>query len=385
MNADFRDGYGALPMSNRPDQRASAAMCYLGADVRRRSNLKILTGTTVTRLLFEGSRVVGVAVRIADGEKTFRAGEVILSAGAIHSPAMLLAAGIGAAPHLRALGIEVRADRPGVGANLQNHAILFVAAYLKRAGRQPTSLRTHPTTCLRLSSGLPDCPHTDLYINIQSKTSWNALGRRIANLAPALWRPWSRGSVGLSRVPDGALAPLVEFNFMDDERDLDRMVLGFRRVADIFAYAPVRSLAGAPFCVRFTDRIRQLNALSRANAVRASLIAAAFDLVPGLADRMLASLSGPQVDIQALAADEERLREHIRQNIAGMFHAVGTCRMGEATDPQAVTDAEGRVYGVEALRVVDASLMPIVPRGNTNIPTIMVAEKIADGMLSRHA
>ena len=110
---------------------------------------------------------------------------------------MLMHAGIGPAAELRALGIDVVADLPGVGGNLQNHAILFLASYLERAARQPKSLRTHPTTCFRYSSGLPGCPHTDLYINIQSKTSWNALGRRIANLAPVLWRPMARGRVSL--------------------------------------------------------------------------------------------------------------------------------------------------------------------------------------------
>ena len=167
---------------------------------------------------------------------------------------------------------------------------------------------------------------------------------------------------------------------MEDERDLARMVIGFRRVAEIFASEPVRGVAGSPFNVRFTDRIRRLNSLSRLNAVKAAAISAAFDIVPGLANQVLPRLSGPKVDIQALAADRERLEEHIRENIAGMFHAVGTCRMGAPQDRDAVVDPAGRVRHIGGLRVIDASIMPTVPRGNTNIPTIMLAEKLAAEM-----
>ena len=105
--------------------------------------------------------------------------------------------GIGPAGHLRELGIEVRADLPGVGENLSNHSLLFVAIHLKPAGRQAPSLRPHPTTLFRFSSGVPGCPRTDMYINVQSKTSWSALGHQIANLAPALWKPMARGRVSL--------------------------------------------------------------------------------------------------------------------------------------------------------------------------------------------
>ncbi|HVI62774.1 MAG TPA: FAD-dependent oxidoreductase, partial [Bradyrhizobium sp.] len=126
MNADFRDGYGAVPMSNWPHKRASAAICYLDVAVRARGNLMVVNGATATGLVFEGRRVVGVSARIGGKTREFRAREIILSAGGVHSPAFLMRSGVGPAAHLREVGIEVRADLPGVGENLSNHAIVFV-------------------------------------------------------------------------------------------------------------------------------------------------------------------------------------------------------------------------------------------------------------------
>jgi 5-(hydroxymethyl)furfural/furfural oxidase len=107
--------------------------------------------------------------------------------------------------------------------------------------------------------------------------------------------------------------------------------------------------------------------------------------VPPLAGPVFATLADRRVDLADLAENDEALADHIRHNVAGQFHPVGTCRMGAADDPDAVTDPAGRVHGVEGLRVIDASIMPTLPRGNTNIPTIMVAEKLAAEMLSENA
>jgi 5-(hydroxymethyl)furfural/furfural oxidase len=129
--------------------------------------------------------------------------------------------------------------------------------------------------------------------------------------------------------------------------------------------------------VRFTDRIRRLNQLTRANAIRTRAIAGVLDAVPGLSDIVFGRLTGRRVDLQALVADRDALAGHVRENVAGTFHVSGTCRMGRPDDRDAVVDTQGRVRGISGLRVVDASIMPSVPRGNTNIPTIMLAEKIA--------
>jgi 5-(hydroxymethyl)furfural/furfural oxidase len=377
MNTDFRDGYGAVPMSNWPDKRASAAICYLDAAVRARGNLTIINGATVTGLVFDGRRVTGVTARIGGEQRQFNAREVILSAGGVHSPTFLLRSGIGPAAALRDLGIEVRADLPGVGENLSNHAIVFVGLLQKREARQAESLRPHPMSAFRYSSGLPGAPPTDMYINVQCKTSWSPLGFQVANLAPTLLKPMARGRVSLT-APDAP--PCVEFNFTGHDLDLKRFMQGFRRAVDVLAHEQVRAMSGVTFPVKFTDRLRRLNRITPANRIKSAVIAALIDLVPPLAGPIFSTLADRRVDLATLVKDDDALAAHIRENVAGTFHPVGTCRMGQANDREAVVDTAGRVRGIAGLRVVDASIMPTVPRGNTNIPTIMVAEKISAAM-----
>ena len=381
MNADFRDGYGAVPMSNWPNKRASAAICYLDATVRARKNLTIVNGATATGFVFEGRRITGVTVRIDGEEKRFSARAVILSAGGIHSPAFLMRSGIGPARHLREKGIEVRADLPGVGENLSNHAIVFVGLLQKRGARQAQWLRPHPMTAFRYSSGLPGAQLCDMYINVQCKTSWSPLGFLVANLAPTLLKPMARGRVALKGA--GAGPPQVEFNFAGHELDLQRFMHGFRRAVDILAHENVRAMSSITFPVKFDDRLRRLNRINTGNKIKSTIVAKLIDLVPALAGPIFATLADHRVDLAKLVKDDDALAEHIRENVAGTFHPVGTCRMGAANDSKAVTDPTGRVRGFEGLRVIDASLMPTVPRGNTNIPTIMLAEKISAAIEAR--
>lgn len=376
MNGDFRDGYGALPMSNTPARRGSSAIGYLDAAVRARRNLTIVSHAAVTGLATEGRRVAGVTAATAQGAREFRARETIICAGGIHSPALLLRAGIGDAHDLKALGIPVVADLPGVGRNLQNHPLLFIALHLRRGARQAASLRPHPISCFRYSSGFAGTPASDMYIAAHSKSSWNALGAQIANLNSTLIKPASRGRVSLVSAAAHE-PPLIEFNFLGEEIDRIRLVDGFRRIVDIVTDPRIASLCTTVFPIRFTDRIRRLNQLTRANAVRSAIVAGLLDLVPGLSKPVFRQLTDRPVDLRALADSDAELAEHARNNVAGTFHVTGTCRMGRADDREAVVDIVGRVHGVAGLRVVDASIMPSVPRGNTNIPTIMVAEKIA--------
>jgi 5-(hydroxymethyl)furfural/furfural oxidase len=380
MNADFRDGYGAVPMSNWPRRRASAAICYLDSDVRRRANLSIACDAFVTGLMFEGRRVTGVRVRIGAEQKEFFAREVIVALGGIHSPAFLMRGGIGAAAALRDLGIAVRADLPAVGANLSNHAIVFIGLLQKPGARQSEHIRPHPMTAFRYSSGLPGAPAADMYINVQCKTSWSPLGHQVANLAPSLLKPMARGRVSLLAA-DPAVHPLVEFNFTGHELDLQRFMQGFRRCMEVLAHEAVRAITRLTFPVKFDDRLRRLNRITPANKLKSAAIAALIDTVPALAGPIFATLADRKLDLAALVGDDAALAEHIRQNVAGTFHPAGTCRMGRADDPAAATDQAGRVHGVAGLRVIDASIMPTIPRGNTNIPTIMVAEKLAAEML----
>jgi 5-(hydroxymethyl)furfural/furfural oxidase len=377
MNADFRDGYCALPMSNTESARASAAICYLDASVRRRANLHIACGAHVTGLVREGQRITGVAAMIGRDVHQFRAGEVILSAGGIHSPVLLMRAGIGPAQHLKSAGVEMIADCPGVGTNLQNHPLLFIGLHLRRGARQELAIRPHPMTCFRYSSGRPDAPANDMYSIVHSKSSWNALGHQIGNITTQLLKPTSRGRVSLEG-PEITQPPCVEFNFVGEKLDLVRFMDGFRRIIDITTHPSVVSLCTTIFPVRFSDRIRRLNELNRTNALKTALIAAGLDLMPGLSKAALGRLTGRRVDLAALADDDAALAEHIRANVAGTFHVSGTCRMGRADDRSAVVDSAGRMRPVAGLRIVDASIMPVVPRANTNIPVIMLAEKIAD-------
>jgi 5-(hydroxymethyl)furfural/furfural oxidase len=376
MNADFRDGYGSVPMSNWPDKRASAAICYLDAATRARSNLTIINGATATGLVYEGRRVTGVDVTIRGERRIFTAREVICSLGGIHSPAFLMRQGIGPAEHLRDNGVPVRTNLPGVGQNLSNHAIIFVGLHQKPGARQAESLRPHPMTCFRYSSGLPGAPRTDMYINVQCKTSWSPLGFQVANLAPTLLKPMARGRVGLEG-PNGG-PPEVEFNFLGHDLDLQRFMQGFRRSVEVLAHAKVREMSGVTFPVKFDDRLRRLNRLSPKNKIQAALIAKLLDLVPALAGPVFSTLADTKVDLATLVQDDDALADHIRRNVAGTFHPVGTCRMSaDANDRDAVTDTEGRLRGFEGIRVIDASIMPTAPRGNTFVPTVMLAEKIS--------
>jgi 5-(hydroxymethyl)furfural/furfural oxidase len=380
MNGDFSDGYCSLPMSSTERARASTAICYLDASVRGRKNLTIACDTDVQRLVFEGRRIVGVAASDQGQERVFNAREVILCAGGVHSPTMLLRAGIGPGHRLKQIGAEVRSDLAGVGANLQNHPLLFLGLHLRRNARQDRAIRPHPMTCFRYSSERPCAPPNDMYVIVNSKSSWNALGRQIANLTTQLLKPASRGQVSLVS-PDARTPPRVEFNFVGEELDLLRFMDGFRRIVEIAAHPSVKALCTTTFPVRFTDRIRRLNQLTPANAFRTTLIAAGLDLVPGVANIALGRLTGRRVDLAALVMDDSALAEHIRANVAGTFHVSGTCRMGRSDDAAAVVDNSGRVRGITGLRVVDASIMPAVPRANTNIPVIMLAEKVADAIL----
>jgi 5-(hydroxymethyl)furfural/furfural oxidase len=381
MNGDFRDGYCSVPMTNTPQQRVSSAMAYLTPEVRRRTNLTITSSAVVRKINFDGRRATGVTAVVDGAEQTFNAREVIVCGGGIFSPTLLMRNGIGPAEQLRALGIDVVADLPGVGANLQNHAILFIGFHLKREARQPRTLNTHVTSAFRYSSGVAGCAPADLYINVQSKTSWNALGQQIGNLAPCLLRPLSRGRITLIST-DPAVQPLIEFNFLGDPRDLERLTMAYARTIDIITSEKIRALMGTPFPVRFSDKLRQLNELNPHNARKSALIATLLNVVPGLSDYALGKLTGRRVDLGALAAERARLQQHVRDNIAGMFHPAGSCRMGQAGDRNAVVDAAGRVHGIGGLRVVDASVMPTLTAGNTNVPVIMVAEKMAAAILS---
>ncbi|MDA0785009.1 MAG: GMC family oxidoreductase N-terminal domain-containing protein [Proteobacteria bacterium] len=383
LNSEFREGVGALPLTRFADKRASTAICYLDAETRARENLTIVTDAHVERLLMDGTRVTGVAATIDGAAREFSAQEVIICAGALQSPVMLLRAGIGPAAALRALDLPVLADRAGVGANLQNHPVVYVVAQLHRDAAQPAAMKSHSTATERFSSGVAGCGPLDMSMSISSKIGWHALGRRIGALVPTLLTPASRGDVTLARkgTGDADIERRIEFNYLDDERDRHCLTAGVRHAIDILLSPEVRPLWHCAVPISRPNKMRALNDITPFNNLRARILAGLFDFVPASGRPVLAGLSEPGVDIAALANDPAALDEIVGKCVAGVFHPAGTCRMGAPDDPMAVTDPQGRVYGVAGLRVVDASLMPALPRGNTNIPTIMMAEKISAGML----
>lgn len=383
LNAEYQNGFGILPISRFENKRGSAAICYLGREVRARANLEIVTAAQVQSLIKERAgervRVTGVKAVIKDKVVSFQGGEVIVSAGALQSPVFLLRAGVGPAEHLRQAGVEVVADRPGVGANLHNHHLLSLIFHLTPSGRTAKGARGHTTAMLRYSSDMEGCPASDMYIPYVANTGWHALGQRLSSFTPTIAKPLSRGRVSLKNTGSD-LVPLIEFNYHSDARDHARHKGAVLRAADMLLSAELKPMWRTAVPLFRGDRAARFNTISSANAVRARAAATLLDLIPSTSRPILGSMTKQGIDVLKLLADDDALSEFVSASVSGPGHHVGTCRIGPADDPDAVVDSAGRVYGVDGLRVIDASVMPWVPRGNTNIPTLMVAEKMAAEM-----
>lgn len=382
MNADFSDGYCVLPITRFENRRASAGLCYLDAAARSRSNLQVLTQTEVCRLTIEGRRATGVIARKGDGSLLeIRAHRTIVTAGAIYSPAILMRSGIGPGDHLRAAGIEVVLDRSGIGKNLQNHPLLPAIAWLTRMGRDAGRGRPPASTYLRWSSNTAGMPAGDLGMYIRSYLVWHALGRHMAMVGPVLMRPVSRGDVRLDlKSPDKAVS--VAFNFFDDPRDLDRMIVGFRTAATMLADPALRQVCGQAFMLVNAAKLNRYNELSLSNAFRGRAASTLLDLSPRIGNWLVSRFADMR-PLNGFVHDDAALAEFIQGNVTGTNHVTGTCRMGSADDPATVVDPAGNVLGLDALMVADASVMPSVPSGNTHLATVMVAEKISAELLRK--
>jgi 5-(hydroxymethyl)furfural/furfural oxidase len=384
QNAVFDDGWFPMSLSNDGTHRVSAATAYLGRDVRARPNLAIRAGTTVERLLVEDGRIAGIVIGGAAPE-IVRGAETIVCAGALHTPELLLRAGIGSGLALRALGIPVLADRPGVGENLQEHPTISISAYLRPAARLGTSTRRHIQLGLRYSSGEAGCAASDMYMVAVAKSAWHPIGRRLGSLVGWVNKPCSRGAVRL-RAEDGRLRREVAFELLADRRDLDRLTGAVRLMAALFAAPAMAGAATGAFASTFGTMARAVRHETVRNWLATIGPALALDGPAPLRRAVTGRLLAPGRGLADLLADDELLEAHVRRHAIGGWHASGTCRMGCAEDRGAVVDPRtGRVHDVPGLSVVDASLMPVLPRANTNLPTIMVAEKMADAILSRGA
>ncbi|HLJ05272.1 MAG TPA: GMC family oxidoreductase N-terminal domain-containing protein [Acetobacteraceae bacterium] len=349
LNGRMQEGVGYSQMTRKGRFRGSTARTFL-AEARRRDNLRIETDALATRLLLEGKRCVGVAFRQRGMDREARAArEVILCGGSVNSPHLLQISGIGPAEHLQSIGVQVAHDLPGVGANLQDHYVARISHRAKDAtsinqlahGVQLAAeavrfaavgrgaLTFGVTSAQVFCRSRPELASPDLQL-LFTPASYDAARfgalERQAGMTVAVCpvRPDSRGTI-MAQSPDPSAAPLITPNYLSDPNDQRVLTAGMRITRTIFA---------AP-------------AIARHSVVE--------------------TLPGPGV------MSDDELADYSRRFGTTIFHPVGTCRMGEG--PAAVVDARLRVHGMGGLRVIDASVMPTLTTGNTNAPTIMIAEK----------
>jgi choline dehydrogenase len=348
-NGPEQDGATMFQVTQRNGRRWSAADAFL-RPVLARPNLELVTGATVTGLELDRGRAVGVRHRRRrGGERVARASrEVILAAGAIGSPQILLLSGIGPAEQLREVGVPVNHDLPGVGRNLQDHPFVTMlwelsegptlygadrpknfAEWLLRRSGPLTSSVAEVVAFVRTRSGLA-APDIQLHMGavyFEDHGSEEFDGHAMT-IGPVLVSPDARGRLWL-RSADPLAKPRIVTNSLASRDDVDSLVAGMELAREIAAQPPLRELV-----------VRELK--------------------PG---------SG--------VTDRDGLEADLRRRLMLIYHPAGTCRMSDQGG-DAVVDSELRVHGVNGLRVVDASIFPLIPGGNTNAPTIMVAERASD-------
>jgi choline dehydrogenase-like flavoprotein len=358
-NPDFNgrelEGVGLYQVTHRAGERFSAAKGYLTPHLGR-PNLTVVTGAHATRVLFEGAgaRATGVEAIVGGRRQAFAARrEVLLAAGALQSPQLLMLSGIGPGAQLQQHGIAVRADLPGVGLNLHDHIDVVAvvdAPHLKDlfgmslAGAARTlsaalewrSRRTGPLTTNFAEAGAflrsrPDEPVPDLQLHFVIGKLVDH-GRRVVlghgySCHVCVLRPRSRGTVQLASA-DPLAAPRIDPGFLSVRDDVDRLVRGFKLMRRV------------------------------------------------LQQPALAGLGGRETPASAQAHSDEQIEQFVRSHADTIYHPVGSCRMGRG--PGDVVDASLRVRGVDGLRVVDASIMPSIVSGNTNAPVVMIAERAVD-------
>ena len=381
QNGEFADGYFPITHSNQDEHRVSAAMGYLDRETRKRPNLTISTHTQVREFLFEGTRCVGVKALVNGQMQEFRGREIILSCGAIHSPAHLLRAGIGPVGQLRDMGIPVLMALEGVGQRLMDHPSISLSSFVRRGARMNDHTRRHIHMGFRYSSGLSGTPKGDMFVAALTKSAWHAVGARIGSLLLFVNKTYSEtGQVKLTS-RDPFAEPVVEFNLLSDRRDLERLMSGFRKLAGLMMSAPVRTVTDKPFPASYTDKVRKIGVVNTKNKILTAIAAATMDGPAALRHYIIDNFVVEGFTFDQVMNDDEALEAFVRKATIGVWHASCTCRMGRAEDPMTVVDTEGRVKGLQGLRVVDASIFPVVPCANTNFPTLMAAEKIVDVMM----
>ena len=358
FNGYAQEGFGPYQLTIHEGRRWSAASAYL-KPVLDRPNLKIESHAMVSRVLFEGKRAVGVEfVQKKQSIEVRAEREVILCGGAVNSPQTLMLSGIGPGETLRNFGIPIVADLAGVGGNLQDHLDCSIQYESTKpitlySAMKPTNMIKTGLQYLLFGTGLatsqgletgafiksrPDLEHPDLqyhfiaalmYDHTRKKSDRHGFMAHVCQL-----RPQSRGFISLKST-DPSVAPLIQPNYLEADEDRRALREGVRMARDVFAQR-------------------------------------AFD-----------SYRGPELMPGAHVRTDEQIDAFIRETAETIYHPVGTAKMG--SDDLSVVDGQLRVHGVEGLRVIDASVMPTLVSGNTNAPTIMIAEKASDMILGRAA
>ena len=379
MNAMFDEGFFPAPFTNENGRRVSTAIGYLGANERRRKNLSIRCHTQAKRIVFEQCMAVGVELERAGGlSETIRARHVFVTAGAIHTPALLQRSGVGPASLLKELGIPVVANRTGIGQGLQDHAAVSISAFLQKKDRFDERSRRHIHMHLRYSSKIRGCPPLDMVINTASRSAWHPLGQQIGSFQLFVGKPFSRGSVKIVS-PDWRISPEVRFELLSDHRDRLRLMEAMRLMAIALQEEPLKSVALDPFPSSYSSNVRRIGALKVSNRLLTSAAAYLLEGPAPMRRALLRCLVTPGASLSELISNEDALSKFVSEGATPTWHACSTCRMGSNDDINAVTDPSGKVYGIDGLSIGDASLMPVITRGNTVLPTIMIAEKISEG------
>lgn len=337
-NAPEGSGVSTYAINSRDGVRVSVNDGYL-EPARSRPNLTIRGGVVVDRVLFDldGPRATGVQAITVDGPREFRGATVILAAGSIHSPAILIRSGIGSAEELAALGIPVVADLP-VGENLVEHSAVWIGLNLKPEARAAALDQRHTNCCVRYSSGLAGSGRNDMIVISMNVGGFGEEGRQRGLINVCTFQTFSRGRITVTST-DPLVDPEVDLAMLSDERDLVRLRDGMRRLQQIVAHP----------------------ATQRITASTASWVTGE-SLAPDASD--------DELDAWLLA------------NCQDCQHPIGTCRMGAPDDPRSVVDPECRVIGVQGLRVIDASIMPENPRANTHLTCVMIGELMAERLRS---
>jgi 5-(hydroxymethyl)furfural/furfural oxidase len=234
---------------------------------------------------------------------------------------------------------------------------------------------------MRFSSGIEGAPEGDMALTASNKSAWHAIGDRIAVITLWVNKTFSEtGQVRLSGA-DWRLEPDVDFNLLSDHRDLARLTAGFRTIAALHDLPALQAITSDPFPASFTDKIRQVGTYNTKNKILTRIGATMMDGPAFVRKFIMQRFVMESAGLVKALRDDAALEAYIKRAAVGVWHCSCSCRMGAEDDPMAVTDEQGRVRGLHGLRVVDASIFPVVPCANTNFPTMMAAEKIADTML----